>query len=680
MLTTVAGTAHGLLYGLAAGVYAFLCLMLLRSKGGGVTRILLYVGCGATALWAGAAMAGPDPGSGPAGTALDLARSAAWCAVMIHLLQRQFGGRRRTAGLVGCLAAIESFVMMIAVYDQRLPSPSAELLLGYLALAVFGAFLADNLYRGTPPDRRWHISLLFVGIGGMFVYDLAFYADAALFRQFSPLLADGRPIAAILAAPLVAVTAARNRDWVIDIHVSRDVVFHTGSLVLSGIFLLALAIVGEAFRVIGPSWGGLAEVALLLAGAAAVGVSLTSGSARSRLRHLVVDNFFTHRYDYRKEWLRCIATLSAQPDQSGPATRIIKALAAIADSPAGQLWMRDFEGTAFHWNGSWNLPPASGAEPADGPFAAAFRDGNWVVELEREPRRPEFLAEIGSLWLAVPLNHLGRLLGFVVLVAPRAPQRLDREAFDLLRIVGRQAASHAAERQQAQAMLETRRLRDFGNRFAFAVHDMKNVASQLSMIVQNAARFRAEPEFHQDVFLTVEAALGALNTLIARLRPTPFAAALGALSDPVDLIAETVAAVGRTRGVTINLRHDGGRTAVAVDGELLRTVISHLCDNAIDAAVRDVSVSVRHERSRLVVEIADDGAGMPAEFVRDQLFAPFGSTKNDGLGIGAYQARELIRSAGGDLLAQSRPGAGTTMRILLPCVAETISAAMLSPA
>src|SRR5579862_1326239 len=679
MLTTVASTAHGLLYGLAAGVYVFLCLMLLRSKGGGVTRMLLCVGCGATALWAAAAIAGPGPGSGPAGAALELARSAAWCAVMIHLLQRQFGGRRRMAGLAGCLAAIASFVMMIAVHDQRLPSPSAELLLGYLALAVFGAFLADNLYRGTPTDRRWHISLLFVGIGGMFVYDLPFYADAALFRQFSPLLADGRPIAAILAAPLVAVTAARNRDWVIDIHVSRDVVFHTGSLILSGIFLLALATVGEAFRVIGPGWGGLAEVALLLAGATAIGVSLTSGSARSRLRHLVVDNFFTHRYDYRKEWLRCIATLS-QPDQSGPATRIIKALAAIADSPAGQLWMRDPEGTAFHWNGSWNLQPASGAEPADGPFAAAFRDGNWVIELEREPRQPEFVAEIGGAWLAVPLNHLGTLLGFVVLVAPRAPQRLDREAFDLLRIVGRQAASHAAERQQAQAMLETRRLRDFGNRFAFAVHDMKNVASQLSMIVQNAARFRSDPEFHDDVFLTVEAALGELNTLIARLRPAPSAVALGALSDPVDLIAEAIAAVGRTRGVTINLRHDGGRGAVAVDGELLRNVVSHLCDNAIDAAVREVSVNVRHERSRLVVDIADDGAGMPAEFVRDQLFAPFGSTKDDGLGIGAYQARELIRSVGGDLLAQSRPGVGTTMRIVLPCVAETIPAAMLSPA
>ena len=59
---------------------------------------------------------------------------------------------------------------------------------------------------------------------------------------------------------------------------------------------------------------------------------------------------------------------------------------------------------------------------------------------------------------------------------------------------------------------------------------------------------------------------------------------------------------------------------------------------------------------------------MPPEFVRDELFRPLRSTKDGGHGIGAYQARELLRDAGGDLLVLSRPGAGTTMRIILPSV------------
>ena len=70
----------------------------------------------------------------------------------------------------------------------------------------------------------------------------------------------------------------------------------------------------------------------------------------------------------------------------------------------------------------------------------------------------------------------------------------------------------------------------------------------------------------------------------------------------------------------------------------------------------------------VVVDIIDHGRGMAPEFIRDELFRPLRSTKGDGHGIGAYQARELLRDAGGDLLVLSRPGAGTTMRIILPSV------------
>jgi putative PEP-CTERM system histidine kinase len=263
-----------------------------------------------------------------------------------------------------------------------------------------------------------------------------------------------------------------------------------------------------------------------------------------------------------------------------------------------------------------------------------------VIELTGEAARPDCLAEIADAWLAVPLSHLGRLLGFVVLTEPRAPLRLDREVFDLLRILGRQAGAHAAEWQHFRAILESRSLREFGKNFAFAVHDMKNVASQLSMIVQNAERAGDDPEFYRDVLATVEAALGRTNGLIERLRsrPTP---ATSATAAPLDLVEEEIAAIRRTRGAQIELRHDGGRAVVAADGGLLRGVIAHLCDNAIEASDGRAAVSVCHEPSRVLIDIADSGHGMTAEFVRDQLFAPFGSTKGSGLGIGAYQARDM---------------------------------------
>jgi signal transduction histidine kinase len=81
-----------------------------------------------------------------------------------------------------------------------------------------------------------------------------------------------------------------------------------------------------------------------------------------------------------------------------------------------------------------------------------------------------------------------------------------------------------------------------------------------------------------------------------------------------------------------------------------------------------VRIALRHEARRALIDIVDAGPGMTPEFVRDELFRPFRTSKPDGSGIGAYQARELVRGAGGDLLVLSRPGAGTTMRLLLPLV------------
>ena len=79
------------------------------------------------------------------------------------------------------------------------------------------------------------------------------------------------------------------------------------------------------------------------------------------------------------------------------------------------------------------------------------------------------------------------------------------------------------------------------------------------------------------------------------------------------------------------------------------------------------SVRLRRRRRQCVVEIEDNGAGMEPAFVSERLFRPFDSTKGSkGMGIGAYQVREFVRAAGGDVEVHSAPGKGTTFRIVLP--------------
>src|SRR5262249_45478385 len=146
-----------------------------------------------------------------------------------------------------------------------------------LSLAVVGLLATENLFRNTRPDSRWHVNLLCVALAGIFGFTIVIYADALLFRHISELLWAGRGMVIAVSAPLLAVAAARNRDWEIDIHVSRGVVFYTTTLIGSGVFLLALAATGELFRAIGAGWADLAEMILVIGGVAAIGVMLTSG-------------------------------------------------------------------------------------------------------------------------------------------------------------------------------------------------------------------------------------------------------------------------------------------------------------------------------------------------------------------------------------------------------------------
>ncbi len=117
---------------------------------------------------------------------------------------------------------------------------------------------------------------------------------------------------------------------------------------------------------------------------------------------------------------------------------------------------------------------------------------------------------------------------------------------------------------------------------------------------------------------------------------------------------------------------------VLMDAEQLRSVLSHLIDNAVEASGAEgrVRVSLGEDGGRVTIDITDEGPGMDVSFVRNELFRPFRSTKDTGLGIGAFQTRELIRAAGGQLDVITKPGAGTTMRIVL----GSAGAARVSPA
>ena len=568
------------------------------------------------------------------------------------------------------------------------PSLLSPAISSRLVLAICQILLAENLYRNTAPAGRWHVVLPCIALGALAAFDGLILADAVLFHVVSADLLDARAATTAIVAPLLVLAAARDRRWRIPIHVSRQVVFHSTTFVLSGLLLIALAAAGGVVSRFGADWGRLAEVALLFAGVIAIGLMLTSATARSRVHSLIVNHFFTLRYDYRREWMRCVATLSGSDLGEPLHARAIRAVAEVVDSPGGSIFLRDGEGGPFRWQGSWNMPAVTEAVMPGHQALAAFGTEQGVALLGLARLAPP-LDALGRAWLGVPLAQNGaqgeiigregaELMGFIVLAPPRAAFRLDAEVFALLRTVAREVATYVAEQRAAQRLVQTRQLHDYGKRFAFVAHDIKNVSSQLTLLIANAERHLANPEFQQDMLRTIRASVDKIGNLIRRLE-TPAAEGAQAI-EPLPRLEALIATYQRLRGVSVRLEHDGSTGTVPMAAEAFDTVVTHLLNNAVEAGgAAPVRVLVRHEAERIVVDIADSGPGMTPEFVRDQLFQPFHTSKPGGSGIGAFQARELLREAGGELHVDSRPGHGTTMRLVL-ARADLRAARSLQPA
>jgi signal transduction histidine kinase len=118
--------------------------------------------------------------------------------------------------------------------------------------------------------------------------------------------------------------------------------------------------------------------------------------------------------------------------------------------------------------------------------------------------------------------------------------------------------------------------------------------------------------------------------------------------------------------------------AAIADPARLEQALAHLVQNAIDASEPDAPVVVRAFESGgdVAIEVIDRGAGMTAEFVRTRLFQPFASTKEQGFGVGAFEAKSLITAMGGRLEVDSRPGDGTRFTLFLPSTESRASFAI----
>jgi putative PEP-CTERM system histidine kinase len=652
------------------------------------TGALLILATAASTLWA-AFLAYAEWQSDVAGSwvmMVEALRYGIWLAFVCALV-----GTGRVAGLLhGLRIGVHILWIALVLYcllsatgmfqAVALPFSSNVPLVGVLVLALAGVVFLEQIYRNVEPKQRWALKFLVIALGVLFAYDIFLYSYAVLYRQFNTSAWAARGFIDALVVPLLLVAAARNPKWSLDVGISRRAVFYSTSLMVIAFYILATAIGGYYVRLYGGDWGRVAEITLVcfaLLGAVLIGVS---GQARSHLRVFLHKNFFSFRHDYREEWLRLTATLST--GETELPLRALRAMAQTMDSPAGALYMRG-EADDFMLEACLNMPtPPDRRVPAGLPAFEFMRERRWIYDLDQPPplgderlRAPPELVSLPRAWLIAPLLLDDRLIAFVVLAQARARRTFDWEDIDLLRAAGSQVASTLVQAADAQRLAEARQFEGFNRLTAFLMHDLKNVAAQQSLLLQNAGRHKHNPAFVDDMLTTVANSVQRISLLLEQLRGDARPSSRGRVS-LATVIEKTL---GECRGQSPQPDYQPATEELWVhaDIEQLATVLGHIVRNAQDAAQARGHVTLRVERAAndAAIEIEDDGPGMDEDFIRNRLFKPFFTTKaSKGMGIGAYQAREYLHSLGGAMSVRSTPGQGTVFAIRLP-LAEPACAA-----
>jgi putative PEP-CTERM system histidine kinase len=607
---------------------------------------------------------------------LDFARSVALLFLVNDALHRLSGGNRDGRWLteIGILVPTAAIVALVLGVLRLIDVEDAFFfsLIGHVAMTVIGLFLVENLFKISRPNSLWTTKHLLIGAGTIFAFDLFYYTEALLFLRPDEMIRNVQPIIAVLAMPLLLISARRLNDVLISLPVSRGLLVSTTALLASGVYILCVAAIAYLIRGLGWAWGPTLQLIFLIGAAMVLLVLLSSTSLRHGGRRFIERNLFTFAYDYRREWLRLVNNMAKTEDELPLDKRALQATADLMDADGGVLFLRCSNGD-LDYKSSWNIA-IDGKTPRTPPLALrsalspkktaiVFEENGTVSAGLDDDDIKRWLGDFRDPWIALGLFTQDDLVGLITITRPRMRRRLTWEDLDLLEIFSHQLGSYLTVEELARQVADAEHFDRMSKHVTFVAHDLKNLISQLSLVLQQAKYHANNPDFVSDSFLTIGDAVEKMTLLMRRVQEGALAAPLSL----VDLKALVQEARRRHRCDHVETAIEG-RSIVKAEATVLSSLIDHIIDNAREASGDEgrVTLALREDNDTALLSVSDNGPGMTRDFIETELFKPFASTKTAGFGIGMYQCRDWVQRWRGQLTVESVIGSGTTVTVALP--------------
>lgn len=554
----------------------------------------------------------------------------------------------------------------------------------HIILLLSSVFVLVNLertLRAFTGSMRWQIKFMLLGLGSIFAVQIYTSSQALLFASMTSTLKAIYSCGLFIGNLLIAVSLARQRLFNVDIYLSRTILYNSMTVLVVGIYLVAIGALAKVIDYLGGSQ--MLPLGAFFAFLAVVGliVLLLSDTFRHRVKRFINLNFYRSSYDYRKEWTTFTQCTASVMEVKGFCAAVSKMVSETFTVPSVTIWLWDEEAQDPVSIGSSTVfsdtqSPMEYMAVDITAFGLYMREQAMPIDIEVSSERTaegvkmptEDFFSHAQIRYGVSLVASQQLLGFMTLGNRLTRGAFSAEDFNLLKTVADQVAAHLLNLRLSQRLLKAKEMEAFQTLSAFFVHDLKNLAAKLSLMVQNLPAHYDNPAFRDDMMRVISGSVAKMNAMCNRLSLLTQRLELHRIeADLNDLIRLTLAELDGS--LNASLRQElSPLPPISVDTEQIQKVLMNLILNANEAVGEQGEIYVKSEQDGrwAVLSVRDNGCGMPQEFITKSLFQPFQTTKSEGLGIGLFHTKMLVEAHQGRIEVESVEGLGTTFRVLLP--------------
>lgn len=562
--------------------------------------------------------------------------------------------------------------------DGWVPSHTvAKTLNGFqLVAAVMILMNLEKTFRSAVGTMQWRIKFVIIGLGIVFGASIYTVSQALLFSGDILVLSDVDIVALITGCVLLVIGFVRSGFGEIDVYPSHAVLRTSLTFVLVGAYLFVVGVLAQIVARTGKPAAFQLQALVVLVAFALLALLLLSNRIRQKIHRIVSRHFKRPQYDFRQIWTQVTQSMSNVFDQSGLCATAAKLISGTFNVLSVSIWLLDEQDRlVFGASTSKSEQEVADVLPKGEQNFAGIRVLSRPFDLEKakedfaESLRQISLSQFhtGGNRVSAPLCAGNSCLGVAILADRVGGAAYTIEELDLLKCMADQIAVGLLNVRLTDEITRGKELEAFQAMSAFFVHDLKNAASTLSLMLQNLPVHFDDPLFRQDVLRGMGEATDRINTVINRLTSLRHLELNLSEVDVNLLVDEAVKALNGAPNLKV-VKHLALQPKLKLDRDQFASVITNLLLNSRDAVGPggEIAIETTQRDNWAVVSIADNGCGMSPAFLKSSLYRPFRTTKKKGLGIGMFQSKIIVEAHKGRITVESEPAVGTTFRLMLP--------------